>query len=169
MADTADFPLTGDGSQDRGGGAVDSDAGAAGPSSGGMVLSQGAMIAIIIVVVVVALLGSESPPQPHQPRPPSPPAKLTTTPPTVASSVLFFVAKKREWTMKETLRRSARKVVTALTPRRSEFPRSVKESGGRSRLDDVPPTPRIRPEYLDLEKGAGKPKKKGRGVNFGLK
>jgi hypothetical protein len=144
MADTADFPLTGDGGQDRGGGAVDSDAGAAGPSTGGMVLSQGAMVAIIVVVVVVALFGT-------------------------ASSVLFFVAKKREWTMKETLRRSARKVVTALTPRRSEFPRSVKESGGRSRLDDVPPTPRIRPEYLDLEKGAGKPKKKGRGVNFGLK
>jgi hypothetical protein len=81
----------------------------------------------------------------------------------VATSVLFFVAKKREWTIKETLRRSAKKVVTALTPRRSEFPRSVKEStgrGGRTRLDDVPPTPRIKPEYVDLEKGPDKPKKK---------
>jgi hypothetical protein len=54
-----------------------------------------------------------------------------------------------------------------LTPRRSEFPKSVKESGGRSRLDDVPPTPRIRPEYLDLEKGLDKPKKKR--ANFGRK
>lgn len=96
---------------------------------------------------------------------------------TVASSVLFFVAKKREWTVKETLRRSARKVVTALTPRRSEFPRSVKEStgargggGGRMRLDDVPPTPRIKPEHLDLEKGMdnSKPGKKAR-ANFSRK
>lgn len=92
---------------------------------------------------------------------------MTITPATVASSVLFFVAKKREWTVKETLRRSARKVVTALTPRRSEFPKSVKESGGRSRRDDVPPTPRIRPEYLDLEKGLDKSKKKR--TNFGRK
>jgi hypothetical protein len=73
--------------------------------------------------------------------------------------------------MKETLRRSARKVVTALTPRRTEFPRSVKESGSRggrrSRLDDVPPTPRVKPEYLDLEKGLDKSKKKR--TNFSRK
>lgn len=85
--------------------------------------------------------------------------------------VLFYVAKKREWTVKETLRRSARKIVTALTPRRSEFPRSVKEStgrgGDRARLDDVPPTPRIKSQYLDLEKGLDKPKKKG--ISFGRK
>ncbi|KAK4241466.1 hypothetical protein C8A03DRAFT_41080 [Achaetomium macrosporum] len=119
-------------------------AGASGTSTGGMVLSSGALAAIIVVVVVVALVG-------------------------IASMVLFYVAKKREWTVKETLRRSARKVVTALTPRRTEFPKSVKESTGRgrSRLDDVPPTPRIKPEYLDLEKGLDKPKKKR--ANFSRK
>lgn len=67
----------------------------------------------------------------------------------VATSVLFFVAKKREWTVRETIRRSARKVVTAMTPRRTEFPKSVKE----------PPTPKIKPDDLDLEKGAEQPKK----------
>lgn len=73
--------------------------------------------------------------------------------------MLFYIAKKREWTVKETIRQSTRKVVAALTPRRSEFPRSVKQStdgrsrGGRVRLDDVPPTPRLRPE--DIEKGYG--------------
>jgi len=107
-------------------------AGASGSSSGSMELSRGGLIAVIIVVVVVALVG-------------------------IASTVLFFVAKKREWTMRETLRRSARKVVTALTPRRSEFPKSVKDSVGRggrmNKLDDVPPTPRIKPS--DLEKGMG--------------
>jgi hypothetical protein len=77
---------------------------------------------------------------------------------TVASIILFYVAKKREWTMRETLRRSAKKVVTALTPRRSEFPRSVKDEsparsrgGPKSKYDDVPPTPRLKPE--DVEKG----------------
>ena len=69
--------------------------------------------------------------------------------------MLFYLAKKREWKVRESIRRSARKVVTALTPRRSEFPRSVKErrpdgSRGRVRLDDVPPTPRL---PRDLEKG----------------
>jgi hypothetical protein len=88
------------------------------------------LIAIIVVVSVVAVLG-------------------------VTTGVLFYLAKKREWKIRENIRRSARKVVSALTPRRSEFPRSVKESGrssrGRVRLDDVPPTPRLRPE--DIEKG----------------
>jgi hypothetical protein len=140
MADTDNFPIPADGHDGPGGEIDGTTAGAAGPSTGGVVLSQGAMIAIIIVVVVVALVG-------------------------IGTSVLFFVAKKREWTVRETIRRSARKVVTVLTPRRSEFPKSVKE--GRSRLDDVPPTPRIKPEYLDLEKGVDKPKKKR--ANFSRK
>jgi hypothetical protein len=77
----------------------------------------------------------------------------------VSTAVLFYLAKKREWKVRESIRRSARKVVTALTPRRSEFPRSVKESSGRSsrgrvRLDEVPPTPKLRPE--DIEKGLAK-------------
>ncbi|RYC54902.1 hypothetical protein CHU98_g11308 [Xylaria longipes] len=77
----------------------------------------------------------------------------------ISTAVLFYLAKKREWKVRESIRRSARKVVTALTPRRSEFPRSIKEPSGRSsrgrvRLDDVPPTPKIRPE--DVEKGLAK-------------
>jgi hypothetical protein len=140
MADIENFPLAVDGSDGADATIDGSTAGAAGPSTGGMVLSHGALVAIIVVVVVVAVFG-------------------------IATSVLFFIAKKREWTIRETIRRSARKVVTVLTPRRSEFPKSVKE--GRSRLDDVPPTPRIKPEYLDLEKGLDKPKKKR--ANFSRK
>lgn len=77
------------------------------------------------------------------------------------TAALFFIAKKREWTMKETIRKSARKVKTALTPRRTEFPDSVKDPQdsssrkGRARVaDDVPPTPRLRLE--DVEKGMSK-------------
>lgn len=108
------------------------------------------MIAIIVVVVLVALIG-------------------------IASSVLFYLAKKREWRVRETIRKSARRVVTALTPRRTEFPKSVKDGlgrqrskNGRMRLDDVPPTPRLKPE--DLEKGLqiGPVKKSKRGT-FGRK
>lgn len=46
--------------------------------------------------------------------------------------------------------------MTALTPRRSEFSSSLKDEpiksrAGRARINDVPPTPRLKPE--DLEKG----------------
>ncbi|KAM5346689.1 hypothetical protein ACJ41O_009694 [Fusarium nematophilum] len=118
------------------------EAGASGDSSGNSVsISQGGMIAIIVVVVVVSILG-------------------------ISTAILFFVAKKREWKVKETIRRSARKVVTAFTPRRTEFPSSVKDSHShshshrnRTRIDDdVPPTPRLRPE--DLEKGLAQAKAK---------
>ncbi|KAJ8112991.1 hypothetical protein ONZ43_g5259 [Nemania bipapillata] len=134
---TADFPLSTEdptpGSSTPAG-AVDDAAGAAGSSPGAVQLSHGALIAIIVVVAVVVVLG-------------------------ISTAVLFFLAKKKEWKVRESIRRSARKVVTALTPRRSEFPRSVKESSGRSsrgrvRLDDVPPTPKLRPE--DIEKGLAK-------------
>ncbi|KAL1838696.1 hypothetical protein VTJ49DRAFT_2286 [Mycothermus thermophilus] len=134
MADVGNFPLNGDPNLDTGDEIDGTSAGAAGTSTGGVSLSQGALIAIIVVVVVVALAG-------------------------IATSALFFVAKKREWTVKETLRRSAKRVATALTPRRSEFPRSVKE-GRNGRFDDVPPTPGIKPEHLDLEKGQGGKSKK---------
>jgi hypothetical protein len=116
------------------------EAGASGDSSGNSVsISQGGMIAIIVVVVVVSIIG-------------------------ISTAVLFFLAKRREWTVRETLRKSARKVVTALTPRRTEFPSSVKDGPipshrNRTRIDDdVPPTPRIRPE--DLEKGLAQAKAK---------
>ncbi|KAK5995139.1 hypothetical protein PT974_03535 [Cladobotryum mycophilum] len=79
------------------------DAGAAGDTSDSMNFSTGAMIAVIVVVVVVILIG-------------------------VSTATLFFIAKRREWTVRETIRRSTRKIV-----------------------DDIPPTPRLRPE--DVEKG----------------
>ncbi|KAJ4293730.1 hypothetical protein N0V88_005238 [Collariella sp. IMI 366227] len=143
-----DFPLAGETGHDQSTDINGSDAGASGTSTGGVNLSHGALVAIIVVVVAVALFG-------------------------IATSTLFLVAKKREWTVKETLRRSAKKVVDVLTPRRAEFPRSAKESvgggmgGRRGRFDDdVPPTPRFKPEYLDLEKGMGK---KVKGMGFSRK
>lgn len=129
---------------------VDDAAGAAGEDTGGMYLPQGALIAIIVVAAVFVIIGGESP------SPPPPLRAIADMVLQVSTAVLFYVAKKREWKMREKFRQSARKVVNALTPRRSEFPKEVKEGpirGGKRgiRLDDVPPTPRLRPE--DVEKG----------------
>ena len=160
-------PYTGPGSASGGGGPADSAAGASGSTPGAIEISHGALIAIIVIVCVVGVFGSkyQSPParDPSLCRPRSPPPARTDHDEPVTTSVLFYVAKKREWKVRETIRRSARKVVTALTPRRSEFPRSVKDGNssksskirGRGvRIDDaVPPTPRL---PVDLEKGMGR-------------
>ncbi|CAH0052868.1 unnamed protein product [Clonostachys solani] len=140
---SSNFPLANEtGEESTYGG---SDAGAAGSSSSsGPVLSTGGMIAIIVVIVIVAILGA-------------------------TMATLFFIAKRREWTMKETLRRSARRVKTALTPRRTEFPDYVKNGPisshrARARLADVPPTPRLRPE--DIEKAMAKSEVKSKGPRW---
>ncbi|KAM0480820.1 hypothetical protein ACHAPX_003707 [Trichoderma viride] len=150
---SAYFPLATDNSWQGQSGSITpqdgTDAGAAGDSSANSItLSTGALVAIIVVVVVVILIG-------------------------VTTASLFFIAKKREWTIKETIRRSTKRVATALTPRRSEFPRSVKGSTrssrkGRTKLnDDIPPTPRLRPE--DLEKGLARSESKAVGRSSGGK
>ncbi|KEY64003.1 hypothetical protein S40285_04818 [Stachybotrys chlorohalonatus IBT 40285] len=123
------------------------EAGASGDSYSAVSISTGGLVAIIVIVVAVAILGA-------------------------STATLFYIAKKREWTVKETIRRSARKVVTALTPRRTEFPDSVKNFGGssssrrfRARIaDDVPPTPRLRPE--DIEKGLASAEAQSRRHNW---
>lgn len=134
-------PYTGGGSSvpDTG---IDDESGASGSSTGSAGISHGGLIAIIVVVVVVAIFG-------------------------IVTSVLFYLAKKREWKVREHIRRSTRRVVQALTPRRSEFPRGVKDgsSKGRVRMEDVPPTPRL---PVDLEKGLNVSYKKTKN-SFGRK
>lgn len=132
------------------------DIGASGDSSANSInLSTGAMIAIIIVVVAVALIGGkESTVQIV--------SNCTTNIVSAATATLFFIAKKREWTMKETIRRSARKIKTVMTPRRSEFPSSVKKQMGESNSSRrTRPSP-SRSSDEDLEKAwpLSAPKKK---------
>ncbi|KIN01221.1 hypothetical protein OIDMADRAFT_19166 [Oidiodendron maius Zn] len=111
---------------------VDSDAGAAGPSSGSIQISTGALVAVIVGVVCVVIFG-------------------------IVTSVLFYLAKKRSWEIRKTIRRSAKKVVTALTPRRSTFPKDINQKrpsrAGMARIDEEPPTPG---RSMDLEKGNSK-------------
>ncbi|KAL4885271.1 hypothetical protein BJY04DRAFT_180515 [Aspergillus karnatakaensis] len=93
-------------------------AGAAGPSSGGG-MSSGGMIALCVIVGVVVIIG-------------------------FSSAALFYVAKKRQWAMREALRRSAKSVVRAIkTPLTPRFPRSQRpvvgdSSRSRDRTRDRP-------------------------------
>ncbi|RQM05992.1 hypothetical protein DH86_00002546 [Scytalidium sp. 3C] len=122
-------PAPGDPSSSGGSPAVDSDAGASGPSSGGINMSRGGLIAMIVAIVCVVVIG-------------------------VVSSVLWYLAKKRSWEIRASIRRSARRVATALTPRRSTFPKDIRKSRGLERIDELPPTPKIR--HDDVEKGSSK-------------
>ncbi|KAL6233084.1 hypothetical protein BDW75DRAFT_216030 [Aspergillus navahoensis] len=74
-------------------------AGASGKSGGGG-LSTGGMIALCVIVGVVVIIG-------------------------FSSAALFYIANKRQWAMREALRRSAKQVVRAVkTPLTPRFPRS---------------------------------------------
>ncbi|KAL5358464.1 hypothetical protein BJX96DRAFT_173462 [Aspergillus floccosus] len=75
-------------------------AGAEGPSSEGVGMSSTGMIVLCTIVGVVVVIG-------------------------ISSAVLFVVAKKRQWAMREAIRRSARHVTQAIkTPLTPRFPRS---------------------------------------------
>ncbi|PHH62510.1 hypothetical protein CDD81_7083 [Ophiocordyceps australis] len=122
--------------QDRGSlGASGVEAGASGDSSSAMTISTGGIIAIVVVVIGVTLIG-------------------------VTTATLFFMAKRREWKVREKMRKSARKIVTALTPRRAEFPASAKKTRSTPGWNstkiphEVPPTPSFM--HRDVEKAAGK-------------
>ncbi|KAK0109765.1 hypothetical protein ONS95_002441 [Cadophora gregata] len=121
-----DGPSAGDAGSSPGSG--DSAAGAAGADHGSIAISRGGIIAIIVVGVSVCILGA-------------------------VSAILFYLAKKRSWQVRESIRRSARKVATALTPRRSTFPKDVhsRSNRGLTKIAEVP-SPR-RANTTDVEKG----------------
>ncbi|KAL4984278.1 hypothetical protein BDW68DRAFT_20977 [Aspergillus falconensis] len=107
-------------------------AGAAGKSGGGG-MSTGGMIALCVIVGVVVMIG-------------------------FSSAALFYIAKKRQWDMREALRRSAKQVVRAVkTPLTPRFPRSQRplaadgNRDGRNR--EVPRIKRAR-KPTDVEKDA---------------
>ncbi|TVY47053.1 hypothetical protein LOCC1_G002978 [Lachnellula occidentalis] len=122
-------PAAGDAGSSAGAG--DSNAGAAGTDSGSITLSRGAIIALIVIAATICIGG-------------------------VVSSVLWYLAKKRSWEVRAKIRRSAKRVATALTPRRTTFPKGVQDkrrvsTRGLTKIDEVPNTPRA-----DVEKGMPK-------------
>ncbi|KAI9783621.1 MAG: hypothetical protein M1816_001212 [Peltula sp. TS41687] len=121
-------------------GEPDNAAGAAGPSSGAIDLSRGGMIAIILVAVLVGGGG-------------------------IASAILFYIAKKRQWEIRKSIRKSARRLTSNLgaAAGRQGQQRLARRQTGMSKLaaDADTKTPRQQQQRRkdfgakerDLEKG----------------
>ncbi|KAL4996725.1 hypothetical protein BDV10DRAFT_186818 [Aspergillus recurvatus] len=107
-------------------------AGAAGKSGGGG-MSTGGMIALCVIVGVVVIIG-------------------------FSSAALFYIAKKRQWAMREAIRRSAKQVVRAVkTPLTPRFPRSQRPlaaDGNRDAANREAPKIKRARKPTDLEKDA---------------
>ncbi|OAP55967.1 hypothetical protein AYL99_10119 [Fonsecaea erecta] len=119
------------------------DAGAAGPDTGSVNLSKGATIAIALVVSLVVVLGA-------------------------AMTILFYLAKKRQWKIKESLRRSARKVgnvvkavTTPITPKKMTFSpiekRRRTEHALKRANDQLPPSKSTVTSEKEAESGSRSP------------
>jgi len=132
-------------SQNAGSGStVDTDAGASGSSPSSFDLSTGAMIAIIVVVVVVVVFG-------------------------VVSTVLYVLAKRRQWDIRQSMSRFSRRVtgrpdkVEDVRDNRKAEARKSKREGIRleSQTRDAKPKvqsqkehkPNLVVQVRDLEKG----------------
>jgi len=98
-------------------------AGASGGSDGSMNLSNGATIAIIVVVVIVVLGGA-------------------------STAVLWYLAKKRQWEVRATLRRSARRVTGLGRPKTPKTPSSARVM----RINPPSSNPMLRSQRSDEEK-----------------
>ncbi|KAF2745364.1 hypothetical protein M011DRAFT_372019, partial [Sporormia fimetaria CBS 119925] len=97
------------------------DAGAEGATKGAFSISKGGLAAIIAVAVVVAVAG-------------------------IVSAVLFWLAKKRQWDVRQSIRRASRRITgRAVEPSK----RQNRRTGVR--LDSPPPRKNLRPER-DVEK-----------------
>ncbi|KAF3053605.1 hypothetical protein E8E11_005025 [Didymella keratinophila] len=111
------------------------DAGAAGSSKGAFELSSGALVAIIVVAVIVALGG-------------------------IASATLWWLAKKRQWDVRQSIRRASRRITGRSTVDASKN-RQNRRTG--IRLNSPPPGKNARPKQeRDLEKALPMSSKEGR-------
>lgn len=108
-----------------------STAGASGSSSGAFSLSKGALAAIITVVVVVVVGG-------------------------IASVTLFYLAKKRQWDVRQSFRRASRRLTGR--PDVSKVNRQTRRTGVRM----ASPPPTAKNMLRDLEKGTPAGGEKGR-------
>ncbi|KAH8707538.1 hypothetical protein GQ44DRAFT_715764 [Phaeosphaeriaceae sp. PMI808] len=103
-----------------------SDAGAAGTQKGAFELSSGALAAIIVVAVIVVIGG-------------------------IASATLWWLAKKRQWDVRQSIRRASRRI----TGRGNTDQKKTRENRRTGiRLNSPPPGKNSKPrQEHDLEKG----------------
>lgn len=103
--------------------AVNTEGGASGTSASSFNLSQGAMIAIIVVVVTVAVFGSKTYTKSSTKR-----ALLTVL--IVASVVLFILAKRRQWNIRQSIKRASRRLTGRTNPPSSKQQAAKKKRSG---------------------------------------
>ncbi|KAL1596854.1 hypothetical protein SLS59_007595 [Nothophoma quercina] len=112
------------------------DAGAAGSSKGAFELSSGGLVAIIVVAVIVVIGG-------------------------IASATLWWLAKKRQWDVRASIRRASRRVTGRSTVDVSKQNRQNRRTG--IRLNSPPPGKNARrKQEHDLEKGLPMSTKEGK-------
>ncbi|KAF9729585.1 hypothetical protein PMIN01_12449 [Paraphaeosphaeria minitans] len=130
-----------------------SDAGAAGTQQGGFSLSKGGLAAIIVVISLVVILGGKNSSL-HSP------SNVNTHTYTVSSAVLFWLAKKRQWDVRQSLRRASRRLTGRSTVDRPATKRQNRRTGVR--LASPPAGRRKQPgREKDLEKGLSEMPKRG--------
>lgn len=113
-----------------------SDAGAAGAQKGGFTLSKGGLAAIIVVIGLVVVLG-------------------------ISSAVLFWLAKKRQWDVRQSLRRASRRLTGRSTADLPATKRQNRRTGVR--LNDPPMPRRNRPgQEKDIEKALEESSNRGK-------
>ncbi|KAF1976851.1 hypothetical protein BU23DRAFT_551286 [Bimuria novae-zelandiae CBS 107.79] len=113
-----------------------SDAGAAGAQKGGFTLSKGGLAAIIVVIALVVVVG-------------------------VSSAVLFWLAKKRQWDVRQSLRRASRRLTGRSTADLPATKRQNRRTGVR--LNSPPAPRRARPgREKDVEKGLQEDPRRGK-------
>jgi hypothetical protein len=124
-----------------GGGGIDTEEGASGSDAAAFRLSKGGLAAILIVVILVSLFGSKYDGLYT--------LKLILTQKTVASIILFIVAKRRQWTMRQTLTRASRRLTGRFT--QPKTPQTASAANRRSRRTGIrmgsPPRPGVKAVY----------------------
>jgi hypothetical protein len=124
-----------------GGGGIDTEGGASGSDAAAFRLSKGGLAAILIVVILVSLFGSKYD-GPFA-------SRLILMRHTVASIVLFIVAKRRQWTMRQTLTRASRRLTGRFT--QPKTPQTASAANRRSRRTGIrmgsPPRPGVKAVY----------------------
>ncbi|KAE8134711.1 hypothetical protein BDV38DRAFT_285661 [Aspergillus pseudotamarii] len=132
-----------------------------GPKPSSSSMSAG-MIVLCVVAGIVVLIGSPFSKTPIAPIPALCYLGMFTDPShsAVSTTILFIIAKRRQWAMREVITRSARRATQAIkTPLSARFPRSQVARGMDSefptnRAEERSQKLKVNPKHNDIEKNS---------------
>ncbi|TKA62546.1 hypothetical protein B0A49_09907, partial [Cryomyces minteri] len=105
---------------DDSGSGIDTNAGAVGSSAGAFSLSKGGLAAIIVVIVVVVVFGADG-----------------MACEKALSAVLFFLAKRRQWNIRASIRQSARRLTGKFDSTKNSLSKNRAQARRGIRLDST--------------------------------